>query len=135
MSVVVVVAAATYYIGWWGSCEHRLTASVRHHDCQRITTSHDGWGGSERALSAYATSRFTASCEELGPMVTWVRFANVPDMRRALAATPTGNGSSLGFSTVCVSQSRAEVVLFDGVSERRVTGLCADRDGRVVYRP
>jgi hypothetical protein len=46
-------------------------------------------------------------------MVTWLRFPSAADMNAALAATPTDKTSSYALSAVCVSQSRAEVVMFD----------------------
>jgi hypothetical protein len=129
-------AGVTYYIGWCGSYEHRLTASVRHLDCKRVTADHDGWAGGAdlRALNARAIKRFSALCEELGPMVTWLRFRDATDMHRALATTPRGTGSSFAFSTVCVSNSRAEVVLFEHVGRGRIAGLCGARDGQIVHR-
>jgi hypothetical protein len=55
-------------------------------------------------------------------------------MRAALAATPTDKTSSYAYSTVCVSQSRAEVIMFEDVGKGRIDGLCAARDGRIVHR-
>jgi hypothetical protein len=132
---VAVAAGVTYYAGWWGSYEHRLTAAVRHLDCKRITTDHDGWGGEDMmALNQRAKHRFAAFCQELGPMVTWLRFPSAAAMNAALAATPTDETSSYAFSTVCVSRSRAEVVMFDDVGRGRIDGLCAAIDGRIVHR-
>jgi type IV secretory pathway VirB9-like protein len=67
-------------------------------------------------------------------MVTWLRFPSAADMNAALAATPTDKTSSYALSAVCVSQSRAEVVMFDDVGRGRIDGLCAARDGRIVHR-
>jgi hypothetical protein len=86
------------------------------------------------ALNQRASRRFAAFCEELGPMVTWLRFPNAADMNAALSATPTDKTSSYALSTVCVSQSRAEMVMFDDVGSGRIDGLCAARDGRIVHR-
>jgi hypothetical protein len=134
-AVLAFAAGVTYYLGWWGSYEHRLTAAVRHLDCKDVTTDHQGWRGADmRALDDRATARFAAFCEDLGPMVTWLRFRSAVDMHAALAATPAGHGSDFALSTVCISESRAEVVLFDDVPRRRTAGLCGARDGRVVHR-
>jgi hypothetical protein len=130
-----VAAGVTYYAGWWGSYEHRLTASVRHLDCKHISTDHHGWAGEDMlVLNERASRRFAAFCEELGPMVTWLRFPSAAAMRAALAATPTDKTSSYAYATVCVSQSRAEVLTFYDVGKGRIDGLCAARDGRIVHR-
>jgi hypothetical protein len=130
-----VAAGVTYYVGWWGSYEHRLTASVRHLDCKHISIDHDGWADEDMlVLNQRASGRFAAFCEELGPMVTWLRFPSAAAMRAALATTPTDKTSSYAYSTVCVSQSRAEVIMFDDVGKGRIDGLCAARDGRIVHR-
>jgi hypothetical protein len=133
--LAVPVAGVAYYLGWWGGYEHRLTASVGHLDCRSVSTSDEAWGGDDlRALDEGAGSRFSAACEKEGPTVMWLRFASRSDLRRALASTPTGPRTTFEYSTVCISEKRAEVVLFDGVSRRRSANLCAARDGRIVHR-
>jgi hypothetical protein len=115
-----IAAGITYYVGWWGSYEHRLTAAVRHWDCRAVVTEH----GRERGAA-----RFTASCEDLGPMATWLRYRSAADMHAAWATMPADD---LADSTVCVSESRAELVVLYDVGRRRIEDLCRARDGRVV---
>jgi hypothetical protein len=135
LALAAFAAGLTYQRGWWGSYEHRLAASVNHSDCKRVTSTRDGWGGDDmRALNEHTRQRFAAFCEELGPMVTWLRFRSAADMKRALAVTSSGPGTTLGSETVCVSDARAEVVVFDDVSRARASSLCGARDGRVVHR-
>jgi hypothetical protein len=67
-------------------------------------------------------------------MVTWLRFPSAAAMGAAVAAIPTDKTSSYAYSTVCVSQSRAEMIMFDDVGKGRIDGLCAARDGRIVHR-
>jgi hypothetical protein len=124
------LAAWTYYRGWWGGYEHRLTASVRHSYCAEVTTEHRGWEGDDmRALNAGAKRGFSAYCEYLNATVAWLRFPNATVMRRALAATPKSK-----YYSVCVSWRRSEVLLTWDVAAGRLADLCAARDGNVVSR-
>jgi hypothetical protein len=112
LALFAIAAGATYYLGWWGSYEHRLTAAVRHWDCRAIETSHERAG---RAM------RFTASCEDIGPMATWVRYDSASDMRRGL---PALLAEEMPSSTVCLSDLRAEAVMLYDVGRRRSDDLC-----------
>jgi hypothetical protein len=64
-----VAAGVTYYAGWWGSYEHRLTASVRHLDCKRISTDHHGWGGEDMLALNQRANR--ASLRSARSSVPW----------------------------------------------------------------
>jgi hypothetical protein len=134
--VAVAVAGLTWWLGLWGGYEHQLQVAVRDiGQCQRTSTKQD-WPTTDDPLAARASRRFFAACEQLGPNVTWLRYRNASDMGRAMEAARARPDAELSdpYVTVCISRHPAELVLFDGVDQWKVTLLCWLRGGRVARR-
>jgi hypothetical protein len=132
--VAAVLVPVSWWLGVWGGYEHQLRVAVRHGDCVGTRVEHVGWGAATEPLNARANARFAAFCDELGPMVMWLRFRSAAELRAALAADASQRDSLLDYATVCVSSSRAELVAFDDVQDWKVKALCWLRDGRIVRR-